>query len=173
MLERRRAMSFAEPTRSRKSIIMAAVGTSAAGLVSSVHHWYGAIVYDTTWRLLVSLWIPAFVSLVCFMLYLHWKYVDTMVGKIAVWVVLFAGVIFQIGFTLFECAYSHILKNILFFGGAAESTLSQLFPEPAYHLPDNAYFEFTGVLQIIGLWAAWLVYRVFKERSKRRARFVA
>ena len=55
---------------------MAAVSVSVAGLVSSVHHGYGAIVYDTPWRLLVSLWIPVFVLLALLMLYLYWKHAD-------------------------------------------------------------------------------------------------
>jgi hypothetical protein len=135
-------------------------------LVSSVHHWYGAIAYDTPWRLLVSLWIPAFVLLVLSALYLHWKYVDIGIGKIAVWVVLLAGVVFQSGFTLFECVYSHVLKDALFYGGASQSMLEWLFPAPAYHLPDNVLFELTGLMQLAGFWAAWLAYRVFKERPK-------
>lgn len=145
---------------------MAAISVSVAGLVSSGHHWYGALVYDTPWRSVVSLWIPAFVLLILSLLYLHWKYADIGIGKIAVWAVLVGGTLFQAGFTLFESAYSHVLKGALYFGGASRSTLERLFPAPTYHLPDNALFEFTGVLQLVGFWAAWRVYLVFKERPK-------
>lgn len=145
---------------------MAAISVSVAGLVSGSHHWYGALVYDTPWRLVVSLWIPAFVVLILSLLYLHWKYADILIGKIAVWAVLFGGTFFQAGFTLFECVYSHVLKGALFYGGASRSTLERLFPPPTYHLPDNTLFEFTGVLQLVGFWAAWRAYRVFQERPK-------
>lgn len=142
----------------------AAIGAIAAGLVSSGHHWYGAIAYDTPWRLLVSLWIPAFVVLVLSALYLQWKFAANTVGTIAIWIVFLGGVVFQAGFTFFECVYSHVLKDILFYGGASQSTLERLFPAPAYHLPDNAFFELTGLLQLVGFWAAWMAYRVFKDR---------
>ena len=157
-------MGFANPSRSKRSIAIAAIGVSIAGLVSSGHHWYGAVAYDTPWRFSVSLWIPAFVLLILSMLYLHWKYVDSIRGIVAVWIVFFGGVVFQAGFTLFECVYSHVLKDILFFVGAPQSTLQWLFPAPAYHPPDNTFFELTGVLQLVGFWAAWMAYRVFRDR---------
>ena len=154
-------------TARSKSVFMAAISAIVAGVVSSAHHVYGAVVYETPWRLVVSLWIPAFVLLLVAMLYLHWKYSDRVVGSIAGWVVLLAGGIFQFGFTFFECIYSHVLKNILFFSGASQAMLLRLFPPPAYHLPDNPFFELTGILQITGLWAAWMSWRVF--RTWRRA----
>lgn len=159
-------MNFIGSARSRNVIIMAAIGTTVAGLVSSGHHIYGALVYDTPWRLVVSLWIPAFVLLVLSMLYLYWTNADQIIGKVALWIVFLGGAVFQFGFTFFECVYSHILKNVLFYGGASEATLLRLFPAPAYHLPDDAFFEFTGVLQIVGFWAAWLAWRVFNGGSR-------
>ena len=66
---------------------------------------------------------------------------------------------------MFECVYSHVLKNIMFFGGVPQSILEKLYPAPAYHLPDNLFFEFTGLLQLVGFVAVWLAYRVFKDRS--------
>jgi hypothetical protein len=145
---------------------MASVGVVVAGMVSSGHHWYGAIVYDTPWRLVVSLWIPAFVVVVVSALYLYYENADQVIGNVSLWVVLFAGVVFQTGFTMFECVYSHVLKVALFYGGASPTLLERLFPAPAYHLPDNILFELTGILQLVGLWAAWLAYRVFRSRAK-------
>ncbi len=57
--------------------------------------------------------------------------------------------------------------NVLFFSGASQATLLRLFPPPAYHLPDNPLFELTGILQIAGLWAAWMSWRIL--RTWRRA----
>ena len=152
------------PARSNERIVNAAVSIAVAGLVSSGHHWYGAIAYETPWRWIVSRWIPAVVAVVLLTLYLHWKHQATAVGRLAAWFVLVCGGFFWAGFTLFECGYSHVLKNILFYGGASRATLEFLFPAPAYHLPDNVIFEITGLLQLVGFWAAWMAYRVFKER---------
>ena len=159
-------MAYVHSGRSKNLIVRAAISVSLAGLVSGVHHWYGALVYETPWRLVVSLWIPAFVLLVLAMLYVHWTYADKFTGKIAVWAVFFVGVVFQTGFTLFECVYSHVLKDLLFYGGASRQILERLFPAPAYHLPDSLIFESTGLLQLVGFWAAWMAYRVFSERPQ-------
>lgn len=153
--------------------VRAAVGTAVAGLVSTAHHLYGAIAYDTPWRLIVSLWIPGFVLIVLSALYLCRRRVGTRVGSIALWIFFLGAVVFQFGFTLFECVYSHVLKNTLYYGGASEEFLLRLFPPPAYHLPDNLLFEFTGLLQLIGLLAVWWSYQFVRGhyRSAQVPRF--
>jgi hypothetical protein len=47
----------------------------------------------------------------------------------------------------YEGIYNHILKNILFYGGADAALLRALFPSPMYEMPNDAWFEITGVLQ--------------------------
>jgi len=157
-------VTSADPARSKQITIRAAIGAAAAGFVSSIHHWYGAIAYDTPWRFIVSLWIPGFVLLVLLLLYIYWKSTGKVVRTVTVWAFFLSAVVFQAGFTLFESVYSHVLKNILYFGGASQSLLLRLFPPPAYHLPDNWLFEFTGVLQLVGFVAAWLAYRVVQDQ---------
>ena len=159
------AMSSSGHAQSKKTIFKAAISVTVAGVISSGHHVYGALVYETPWRLAVSLWIPGSVLLVLSMLFLLWKYADRTAATIAAWIVLFGGVIFQAGFTIFECVYSHVLKNVLFFGGASQEVLLRLFPAPVYHLPDNLLFELTGVAHLAGFWAAWCAWRVFGDRS--------
>ncbi|MFZ9052835.1 MAG: hypothetical protein ACO22K_07435 [Woeseiaceae bacterium] len=158
-------MRLSNRAKSGNAVANAAISVTVAGLISSAHHVYGAVEYETPWRLVVSLWIPAFVLLVLSALYLLWKYEGRVPGNIGRWVVFFGGVIFQTGFTTFECVYSHLLKNILFFGGASHVFLERLFPAPAYHLPDNLLFELTGVAQLAGFWAAWSAWCVFAQHS--------
>jgi len=147
--------------------MMLAVATGVlSGLISSVHHWYGAIVYDSPWRAGVSYWIMGFVIIFYSLLFSYWKNLNNIIGKISIWTFLLSAVVFQAGFIMFECVYSHVLKNILFFGGINRTTLDQLFPSPAYHLPDNLLFEFTGLLQFVGFVAVWFAYQVFKGRPK-------
>ena len=151
---------------SKKLIIAAVVSGIIAGLISSVHHWYGAIAYDTPWRAGVTYWIAGSVLVVYSLLFLYWKTATNIVGKISIWLFMFSAVIFQAGFVAFECVYSHVLKNILFFSGVSESVLESLYPTPAYHLPDNLFFEITGNLQLVGFIAVWYAYRVFKQRPR-------
>jgi hypothetical protein len=156
-------MSLSGRGPSLSSTFKAAISVTIAGVISSGHHVYGAFEYETPWRLVVSLWIPAFVLLILSMLFVLRRYAGRLATTTAMWIVLLGGVIFQVGFTMFECMYSHILKNILFFGGASQKVLEQLFPPPAYHLPDNLLFELTGVAQLAGFLAAWYAWRVFAE----------
>ena len=156
-------MSFTDPAQARKLINLAVISGVIAGLVSSIHHWYGAMAYDTPWRVAVVYWIAGSVLVVYSLLFVYWKNVDNIVGKLAMWIFLFSAVIFQAGFIMFECVYSHVLKNMLYFGGLSQSILEQLYPSPAYHLPDNLFFEFTGLLQLVGFVAVWYAYRVFKD----------
>ena len=158
-------MKLEDSVQSKKLIFKAVISACIAGLVSSGHHWYGAIVYDTPWRAGVSYWILGVVLIIYSLLYIYWKFSDKIAGKVALWIFFFGAVVFQTGFTLFECVYSHVLKNILYFGGVSQSILEKLYPSPAYHLPDNLFFEFTGLLQLVGFVAVWFAYRFFLDRS--------
>lgn len=153
--------------QARKKVLKAAVGTAAAGLLSTAHHWYGAFVYQTPWRAVVSLWIPGFVLFTLVALYFYWTRPGTKIGSIAYWVFFLSAVVFQFGFTMFECVYSHVLKDILFFAGAPQEFLLRLFPPPAYHLPDNFLFEVSGLLQLVGLIAVWWAFQVTRDRYKQ------
>lgn len=157
-------MSVASASRTKRLTLAAAIAAVVAGLISGGHHWYGAVAYDTPWRLKVSFWIAAAPLVVVGLLYIYWKFVDKLAGKIALWLVVITAVVFQTGFTLFECVYSHVLKNILYFGGTPQTVLERLYPAPAYHLPDNWLFELLGLLQLAGLVAAWYAFQVFRDR---------
>ena len=158
------ALQGPSAARTQRLIIAAAISALVAGLVSGGHHWYGAVAYDTPWRLQVSYWIAIGALVVVGLLFVYWRFACNLVGKLALSLVFLAAVIFQTGFTLFECVYSHVLKNILYFGGAPQSLLEWLYPAPTYHLPDNWLFEVLGVLQLVGLVAAWYALRVVQDR---------
>lgn len=159
-------MTLFDDSKFRKLVVAAMISGIVAGMISSIHHWYGAIAYDTPWRAGVAYWIMGIVIVVYSLLYAYRKNQDNIVGQISIWLFLLSAVIFQAGFVTFECVYSHVLKNILFFGGASETLLNTLFPAPAYHLPDNVFFEVTGNLQLIGFIAVWYGYRVFRCRPR-------
>lgn len=157
-------MRFADHSHSRKLIISAVISGFIAGLISSVHHWHGAVAYNTPWRAGVTYWIAGSVIVVYSLLFVYWKNAGNVAGRISIWIFYFSAVIFQGGFIMFECVYSHVLKNTLFFGGMSQPILEKLYPSPAYHLPDNMFFEFTGLLQLVGFVAVWYAYQVFKDR---------
>jgi hypothetical protein len=73
----------------------------------------------------------------------------------AAWVLLagLAVVTSVLGVGLFEGLYNHVLKDALFLGGASRELLLRMFPPPRYELPDDLWFELSGVLQVLP--AAW------------------
>lgn len=114
-------------------------------LLTSVHHIYGAWVYNTPWRLhILVLSIPT--------LLLTWL-LDRLLRKGTVnilafafyWVITLVASISLIG--LYEGVYNHAFKNVVFFAGVKRETLLQLFPPPEYELPNDFWFELSGILQ--------------------------
>jgi hypothetical protein len=68
---------------------------------------------------------------------------------------------------LFEGGYNHVLKDVLYFGGASPATMTRLSPPPTYEVPNHAFFESTGVLQLIGgAVTARELYRLLSERRR-------
>lgn len=41
----------------------------------------------------------------------------------------------------FEGLYHHVVKNVLYFGGASPALLAPLFPLPTYEMPNDAFFD--------------------------------
>jgi hypothetical protein len=60
---------------------------------------------------------------------------------------------------VFEGIYNHLLKNIMYFGGADDGLLQTLFPAPTYEMPNDLLFEITGVMQ--GVLAIVLIKQMF------------
>lgn len=120
----------------------------AVMLLTTVHHLYGAAVYSTPWRHHVAvISIPVIISILV-LLFLFRRYAGTVVGKITF--ITFIGVVLALPVAwigMFEGGYGHTLKNALYFGGASRSLLDSLYPAPLYKMPDNTFFEATGIMQ--------------------------
>jgi hypothetical protein len=75
---------------------------------------------------------------------------DTTAGRLAqwgFWVVSVLGPVLLIGG--FEGFYNHVVKNALYFGGLPEAWMRSLFPPPTYEMPNDLWFEATGILQVV------------------------
>jgi hypothetical protein len=81
--------------------------------------------------------------------------VGTWMGTIGRWVLMLVTLALPVlGVGLFEGGYNHALKVVLYFAGVSESALRLLFPAPTYELPNDVWFEVTGVLQLALGWLA-------------------
>lgn len=141
-------------------------------LLTSGHHAYGAYIYGTPWRLHV-----VFVSVIT---------AAALLGSFAVLRRRSAGLRGRIAFRafaavvlaipvaaigLFEGGYNHALKNALHFAGAPIAVMHRLFPPPTYELPNDIFFEITGVLQLVlGVATGYQLFLLFRESRWRRAR---
>jgi len=138
------ASDRATETRRRARVVLSA---AALLLLTDVHHVYGARVYQTPWRyhvLLLS--VPA-------MLVILWSR-----RRLVLVVVTLAVPVLAIG--AFEGFYNHLLKDVLYFHGASPALLNRLFPPPTYEMPNDAFFEITGVAQaLLGATTAWHLFR--------------
>lgn len=114
--------------------------------LTSVHHAYGAFVYHTPWRLHVL-----FLSVPVIILTLILNRITN--NTWVLWVYRLLTLIIPIILIgIFEGLYNHVLKNILFFSGLSQNNMEMLYPSGTYEMPDNWFFEITGMLQgVIGI----------------------
>jgi len=66
----------------------------------------------------------------------------------------------------FEGGYNHVLKNILYFA-AGPNVARSVFSGSAYEMPNDAFFEITGILQFfLGFWAAIGAFKLWRATSR-------
>ncbi len=150
----------------------AAWSTAAVLLLTSLHHVYGAALYETPWRAHVVL--PAALRLVvaaCCLAVFRRRPLSR--GGRAAFGLFAAGTLaLTVGWVgLFEGGYNHALKDTLWEFGAPRDLMVQLFPPPAYEMPDDFLFELTGVLQLPGaLLVARETWRLVRVRRRSRSK---
>jgi hypothetical protein len=120
-------------------ILKASLATLA---VFVAHHAHGAVLYATPWRLhaVPFAFVAGLVLIAAHALRRHRGARRVFLATAVVVPVLLIG--------LYEGVYNHLVKNLLFLGGASRDLLLALFPPPTYELPGDLLFELSGVLQI-------------------------
>ncbi len=126
------------------------LSTIAVYLITSLHHVYGAWLYDTPWRMHIAYqgftWL--LLSFTIMFIYINWR------KRFLIWgYIIIAGFFFVGAIGFFEGGYNHILKNLLYFGGMSVEALHKMYPPPKYLLPNDWSFEVSGVLTFfVSLW---------------------
>jgi hypothetical protein len=134
---------------SNLNIIKAGFYSNILMILTSVHHVYGAYIYNTLWRLhVLFLSIPTIILTVFLgKILVKRKYQQRKILAWLYWTVILGVSIVMFG--LFEGAYNHLLKDLLFYAGVSDTILLKMFPPPTYEMPNDFLFEFTGVLQAV------------------------
>lgn len=134
-------------------------------ILTSIHHVYGAVIYNTPWRMHVLL-----ISVPVILLSVTFIYLDERlkISTKPLFLWLYLLIVFAISVCLigsFEGIYNHLLKNVLFFAGAGKELLLQMFPPPKYEMPNDLFFELTGNVQaVVAVFLIYFFIKVVKER---------
>ncbi|MGE0499962.1 MAG: hypothetical protein AB7I79_11960 [Rhizobiaceae bacterium] len=140
-----------------------AAGASADFVLglTSLHHVWGAAVYDTPWRLhIVFISVPAAAAIAALL------YASARRGRwsaTARWLAIIVIVAFPIAMIGFwEGGWNHLVKNLTFFARGAAAARA-LFPPPTHEMPSDLIFEVIGVMQfvaaLVALRALWSLVR--------------
>jgi hypothetical protein len=140
-------------------------GASATLGLTTVHHVYGGVLYASPWRI-HGAGVAMAIGVLSFALFsVYRRCPDARLGRSAGWLLALVVLFFPVLATgVFEGAYNHVLKNVLFLLGTRESVLLRMFPPPVYELPNDAGFEISGIAQVIpAAFAAIATFRFVQE----------
>lgn len=147
-----------------RKIFLSSLGTM---VLTIIHHAYGALIYEAPFRLHVVFYaIPVIVIL--YLAYrIYRRSVSPYLTRVAFWMIMGITLLFPVGLIgLFEGGYNHLLKNLLFFGGTSQARLNRLFPPPTYEMPNDFWFEATGILQFfMAIYCLYHLIRLWKEKG--------
>lgn len=140
---------------------------ASAGIIilTVIHHVYGAVIYDTPWRYHVAAFVLPVLLVLVLTYGVYLRRPLTTLGKASKWLFMILTLLVPIGVIgLFEGGYNHLVKDILFFGGVPQTALDQLFPAPRYEMPNDLWFEVTGVLQFfIGIHTTAYLFKWWRQ----------
>ena len=137
-------------------------------LLTIIHHIYGGIIYNTPVRFHIA-WFAIPVIAVMILLYALQvrKISSPAISKISFWIFISIIILIPFGtFGLVEGGYNHLLKNILYFGGASEELILQFYSDPIFEMPNDFWFEFTGILQFfVGGYIGYVLIQLWRTKS--------
>ncbi|MCM2252341.1 MAG: hypothetical protein NDJ19_08275 [Ramlibacter sp.] len=140
-------------------------------VLTVVHHFYAAAIYDTPWRRHVAIIVvPMLLVMIALYGIYRWR-PRASVGRASLWgymLVALAVPVAWIGF--FDGGYTHLAKLLVFYGGASPATFERLCPPELCGVPDDLLYEATGVGQfVLAVYAAYCLARLWRENRFGRS----
>jgi peroxiredoxin len=134
-------------------------------VITSIHHAYGAYVYATPWRYHAVLVAGITAPLMFAALTVVRSGPSGLLRTVALGVFVLATFGVAVGMIgTFEGLYNHVVKILLYFGGLSSDVMMRLFPPPSYEMPNDAFFEVTGVLQVVpAALSAWYLRKMLRR----------
>ena len=158
-------MAMANPTLPRARGMSPYLAAALLGwlviAVTTVHHVWGAILYDTPWRLhIVFIGVPIALLFSLFLWLAAGRH-----GTKSGWLLAVLGATLIVVFCtlmlgVYEGGYNHLLKNIIYF---THGPVAWMFPDGVTGIPDDFVFEATGVAHVpAGILAAVGSWRMIR-----------
>lgn len=141
-------------------------GTIAIVLFSTIHHIYGGLEYNTSWRIIMPIFFFLPMLIITLLLQsLILKVQNKFIISVYVLIVIVGWIgILGIG----EGGYNHVVKNVMYFTGASESIMSKMYPSEfggtkLFEKPNNWFFEISGILTtLFGLYIAYYLKKLIQ-----------
>jgi hypothetical protein len=150
---------------SPRSIFRTTASALGVLVMTSVHHIYGAVIFDTPWRLhIVFVSIP--VALIILGAIPLGRTAGGLPSRLASWTYVALVGIFAIAMIgIYEGGYNHLLPNIQYVLG-----VDHPLREGLYEPPDDLAFQLTGIAQfVVAIIAAWELWRLISSRGQLRS----
>lgn len=136
-------------TTSEQLIKQVGLAFTAQVALTSIHHVYGGLAYDSTFR--PSMPIIAVIELAIVLSLLFW-YGQSRSG-IALGLFTLVAALVGVAQGLFHTLFGHIYKDILFIAGITTESVRNYFlpvtPNDFIYPPNDLFFEVTGVLELV------------------------
>jgi hypothetical protein len=149
----------------------AGIAALAVLAMTAVHHVYGAVIYDTPFRLHIVFVAVPVALFIAFALRLGAARAGTKQGRLATWAAVAVILVFAVAaIGVFEGGYNHFVKNIAYLGGGEAAVRvmmpSWLYDPAAVEIPNDIVFEATGIAQFpLSIWAAIETWRLARRTA--------
>ena len=148
-----------------KTSMKTLLASAAILILTVIHHFYAAAIYDTPWRRHVAIIVlPALLVMIAIYGVYRWRPL-TSAGKVSLWLYMLVALFVPIAWIgFFDGGYTHVVKLVVYFGGASRATFERLCPPHLRGVPDDLLYEVTGVAQfLLALYAAYYLFRLWRE----------
>lgn len=140
-----------------RSVVLATTSALGVLVMTSIHHIYGAAIFETPWRLhIVFISIPVALIILAAVV-LARSGGSTAISRVASW--LYFGLVALFGIAaigVYEGGYNHLIPNLQHVLGIAHP-----LREGLYQPPDDLVFQLTGIAQFgIAMLAAWRLWKL-------------
>ena len=135
-------------------------------VLTSIHHAYGAYLYDTPWRYQVVVFALVMALGISGLSFAAHRHEAEPMGRPLLWLNMATILIVPVlVIGLIEGGYNHFVKDIVYLAGDT-ALFHRMFPVPPYEAPGDWFFEVTGVAQFaLGLWAGLSAIKALRSRA--------